>query len=123
MKPKHKMSSIHDDKANSQMELPSPSPSNPTMTATPEPQLTNKDPEESILPKPNETSCAAKDSGKEESKSESNSASQISDDENADNASGSKDNAKRFLPAYKKANAALTFPEKVSNFNGGCAHR
>jgi len=112
MKPKQKMSSIHQDKANPQLELPSPSPSNLTMTATPEPQLTAKGSEESSLPKPAESSSDAKDSSKEGSKGESNSASQISDDENTDNA---KDNSKRFLPAYKKANAALTFPEKMMN--------
>ena len=36
------------------------------------------------------------------------------EDENADGVIGAGDMAKRFLPAYKKANAALTFPEKVS---------
>mmetsp|Transcript_18289 Transcript_18289/g.42098 ORF Transcript_18289/g.42098 Transcript_18289/m.42098 type:complete len:507 (-) Transcript_18289:43-1563(-) len=36
-------------------------------------------------------------------------------DENTGGISGSGDMSKRFLPAYKKANAALTFPEKMMN--------
>ena len=36
------------------------------------------------------------------------------DDDKNDEQSSSASDAKRFLPAYKKPNAALTFPEKVS---------
>jgi len=37
------------------------------------------------------------------------------DDDNNEDSGQSKDIAKRFLPAYKKPNAALTFPEKMMN--------
>ena len=118
------MSTMHQDKAISQLELTPSSPSTTKMTTTPEPLLTDKDSEDSSLPKPIVSSSNAKDGSKEqdESKDESDNVSKISDDdENADSAVGAKDNSKRFLPAYKKANAALTFPEKVRHFNGACA--
>lgn len=106
----HKMSTIEEDKLNTQFSQPPSSPSNLTMTTPLEPQPTDKD-SGSSLPKPVESSSSdAKDTSKEDS-----SVSNITDDENADSVSGKGGGSKRFLPAYKKANAALTFPEKMMN--------
>lgn len=95
------------DKLNAPTELQSPSSSNITMTTTTEAQPTDQE-SESTCPKPVD---ATSSDAKEEPKDDANSVSKISDDDGS--TSGTGDKAKRFLPAYKKANAALTFPEKV----------
>jgi hypothetical protein len=77
------------------------------MTASTESLQTDHESEPSS-PKATETPS----NPKEEPKEDSNDTSNISDDDD-ENSAGGGDNAKRFLPAYKKANAALTFPEKV----------
>jgi len=48
-------------------------------------------------------------------KEDANHLSNISDDENGDEIDATGDIAKRFLPAYKKSDAAKTFPEKLMN--------
>ena len=109
----HKMSTVHEDKLNTQLDQPTSSPFNLTMATTPERQPTDKDSESSLPKQPVESSSGdAKETLKEDS-----SVSNITDDENADSITGKGGGSKRFLPAYKKANAALTFPEKVRNFN------
>jgi len=75
------------------------SSSNLTMTASTDSQPSDQD---SVASTPKTTEISS-DSPK------------ISDDENGDGDSAAGDIAKRFLPAYKKANAALTFPEKMMN--------
>jgi len=81
--------------------------SNLTMTASTDPQPTDQE-SECSYPERTET---LSDTSKEDSKDDSKN----SDDEDADGVVGGGDMAKRFLPAYKKANAALTFPEKMMN--------
>jgi len=89
------------------------SSSNHTMISSTEPQQADQEtgsnsPKPIVIP-------SDKDRSKENSKDDSNNISKTDDDDNSDGASGSGDIAKRFLPAYKKANAALTFPEKMMN--------
>lgn len=78
----------------------------------PQPQPTEQD-SEADLSKPVEASSSGAKEANEESNEESKN--KVTDDENTDAPIGVGDNAKRFLPAYKKANAALTFPEKMMN--------
>jgi len=81
--------------------------SNLMMTTTPEPEPNISDPKKQAgIQKP--TVIASQDKASIEP-------AKINDDDNADSVAGNGDVAKRFLPAYKKANAALTFPEKVRN--------
>ena len=107
MTKKHKMSTVHQDKANTNLEQPPSSPSNITMTTSLEPQTT--DSESCFKPVESSSSDAREDL--------SVSSKIVDDDENTDSAAPMKGSSKRFLPAYKKANAALTFPEKVRCFN------
>jgi len=83
-----------------------------TMTMTSDAQPVTDQESDSGYLKATESPCVC-DSSNEESKDASNTNAKI-DDDNAAGSTGS-ENAKRFLPAYKKANAALTFPEKVRN--------
>ena len=82
------------------------------MMSSPEQHTTVKDSEPKVVPTPVET--ASSDAMKNMSKEESSS-SKSTDDETAKEevTVPKKEPTKRFLPAYKKANAALTFPEKV----------
>ena len=105
MKITQEMSNIQ-DKLNAPNDPQSPSSTKLTMTVKTELQPPDKD-SESTCPKPAEaTSSDTREVSKDDA-----SVSKISDD---DRSTGAVDKAKRFLPAYKKANAALTFPEKVS---------
>jgi hypothetical protein len=105
MTKKHKMSTVHKDKVDTKLDQPPPSPSNITMTTSLEPQTT--DSESCFKPVESSSSDAKEDS--------SISSKIVDDDENTDGAAPMEDSSKRFLPAYKKANAALTFPEKMMN--------
>jgi len=93
-------------KLSTTLEIP---PSRMMTPPTPEQQPSDKD-SESSLPKTVESNSSdAKNDRK------GSSASNVSDDENTRSAVSKGDSTKRFLPAYKKANAALTFPEKMMN--------
>jgi hypothetical protein len=83
---------------------------NSTMTVSPEPEQTNDQQEADCPP----SSEIVEVSAEEKTKDDSDKTDKI-EDENADGDVETGDMAKRFLPAYKKANAALTFPEKMMN--------
>jgi len=83
---------------------------NSTMTVSPEPEQMN----EVEQTERTESSEIANESTEEKTNNEEN-VKVEAEDENADGVIGAGDMAKRFLPAYKKANAALTFPEKMMN--------
>ncbi len=108
----HKISTIQRRKLNLHYQPTASHPANITMTTSPEQHPTVKDSETEVS---TPVEAASSDAMKNVSKEESSS-SKSTDDESAKETTAKKD-TKRYLPAHKKTNAALTFPEKVRYHN------